>query len=84
MSDLQFLSVEQIFNRRSAVKLCRIFAAEHGVVNPDTSCYETGCDGSPASEAMLHRLGGIVEVCHWLCRACVELIRIRLFRVNRE
>ena len=28
----------QVFDRRSAVKLYRIFAAEHGVVNSDMSC----------------------------------------------
>ena len=37
---------EQVFDRRSAVKLYRIFAAEHGGVNPDTSHCETGCDRS--------------------------------------
>jgi len=30
----------------SAVKLYRIFAAEHGVVNPVISYYETACDES--------------------------------------
>jgi hypothetical protein len=35
---------EQVFDRRSAVKLYLIFAAEHGVVNPDTSYCEMGCN----------------------------------------
>jgi len=54
---LKVSHAEQVFDRRSAVKLYRIFAAEHGVVNRDTPYSATGCDGSPASEAMLHRTG---------------------------
>ena len=40
-------AAEPVFDRRSAVKLYRSFAAEHGVVNLDASYCETSCDGSP-------------------------------------
>ena len=38
---------EQASDRRIAVKLYRIFAAEHGVVNLRASSPQTSCDGSP-------------------------------------
>jgi hypothetical protein len=41
------LATEQVFDRRSAAKHYRSFAAEHGTVDSDVSCYETSCDGSP-------------------------------------
>jgi len=48
---------EQVFDRRSAAKLYRIFAAAHGVVNPDTSYWEMGCDGSPVPKPCYTALG---------------------------
>jgi hypothetical protein len=38
---------QQVFNRRSAVKLHRILAAKHGIVNLDASFWQMSCDGSP-------------------------------------
>ena len=46
MMHLPLFRGRQVFDRRSAVDFYRIFTAEHGVVNPDTSYCETGCDGS--------------------------------------
>ena len=63
------MSAQQVIHRRSAVKLYRIFAAEHGIVNPDMSYREMGCDGSPvpkpcytALEAMLRRKRKVTPV----------------------
>jgi len=38
-----FLLVEQAFGRRSVIRFHRIFAAEHGVVNPDASHWQMRC-----------------------------------------
>ena len=56
-------SREQVFDRRSAVKLYRIFAAEHGVVNLDASYWQTSCDGSPVPKPCYTAPGSV------LCRS---------------
>ncbi len=73
MMHLPLFRGQQVFNRRSAVKLYRILAAKHGIVNLDASFWQMSCDGSPVPKprhitpgAMLYREpffgGGSIEL----------------------
>ena len=52
-----------MFDRRFAVINYRTFAAEYGIVNFDSSYYQTSCDDSPVPKTMLCRKGAV------LCRS---------------
>ena len=58
MMHLPLFRGQRVFDRRSAVKLYRIFAAEHGIVNLDASFWQMSCDEIASPAAMLHRTGG--------------------------
>jgi len=58
MMHLPLFRGQQVFDRRSAGKLYRIFAAEHGIVNLDASFWQMSCDEIASPAAMLHRTGG--------------------------
>jgi hypothetical protein len=65
----QYQAAAQIFDRRSAVKLCRTFAVDYGTFNFDAPCYQRTCDKSlgkipcdAAPGAMLCRSWQLVAV----------------------
>ena len=63
MMHLPLFRGHQVFDRRTAVTLDRIFAAKHGIVNLDASFWQMSCYGSPVPKpryitpgAMLRRI----------------------------